>query len=103
MLCYAVFKLLHGIIRYRTSEYAITNMRVVMKTGAINRVALELMLNRLEAVKVKQSLLGQIFNYGTVELVGVGGTNDAFEFVPQPMYFRQKIQTLRDNDLESAQ
>lgn len=103
MLCYAVIKLLHGIICYRTSEYAITNMRVVMKRGVINRVALELMLNRLEAVKVKQSLLGQMFNYGTVELVGVGGTNDAFEYVPKPMYFRQKIQTLRDQDMESAQ
>ena len=95
---YSFLKLLNRLIEYRTSEYTVTNRRVVMKSGVLNRTALELMLNRLEAVTVQQPLFGQIFNYGMVLLVGIGGTRDAFKYVPRPMYFRQQIQTLRDGD-----
>ena len=94
---YTIFKIINRLIEYRTSEYTVTNLRVVMKTGVLNRMALELMLNRLEAVTVQQSLFGQIFNYGMVILVGVGGTRDAFNYVPKALYFRQKIQSNRNN------
>jgi uncharacterized membrane protein YdbT with pleckstrin-like domain len=97
-LVYAILKLVNRMIEYRTSEYTVTNLRVVMKTGVLNRMAIELMLNRLEAVTVQQSLFGQLFNYGTVVLVGVGGTRDAFSYVPQALYFRQKIQSHRNNN-----
>jgi uncharacterized membrane protein YdbT with pleckstrin-like domain len=92
---YTVFKVINRIIEYRTSEYTVTNLRVVMKTGVLNRMALELMLNRLEAVTVQQSMFGQMFNYGMVVLVGVGGTRDAFSYVPKALYFRQQIQSHR--------
>jgi len=94
---YAVLKLINRIIEYRTSEYTVTNLRVVMKTGVLNRMAVELMLNRLEAVTVQQSMFGQMFNYGTVILVGVGGTRDAFSYVPKALYFRQQIQSHRSS------
>lgn len=95
---YTILKLVNRIIEYRTSEYTVTNLRVVMKTGVLNRTAVELMLNRLEAVTVQQTLFGQMFNYGMVLLVGIGGTRDEFNYVPKPMYFRQQIQTLRTSD-----
>jgi uncharacterized membrane protein YdbT with pleckstrin-like domain len=95
---YTIFKIINRLIEYRTSEYTVTNLRVVMKTGVLNRMALELMLNRLEAITVQQTLLGQIFNYGMVILVGVGGTRDAFNYVPKALYFRQKIQSTRNSE-----
>ena len=95
---YSILKVVNRIIEYRTSEYTVTNLRVVMKTGVLNRTAVELMLNRLEAVTVQQSLFGQMFNYGMVLLVGIGGTRDEFNYVPKPMYFRQQIQTLQISD-----
>lgn len=95
---YTIFKVINRLIEYRTSEYTVTNLRVVMKTGVLNRMALELMLNRLEAVTVQQSLFGQVFNYGMVVLVGVGGTRDAFNYVPKALYFRQQIQSHRNNE-----
>lgn len=95
LIIYTLFKLINRMIEYRTSEYTVTNLRVVMKIGVLNRVAIELMLNRLEAVTVQQSLFGQMFNYGTVILVGIGGTRDAFSYVPKALYFRQQIQSHR--------
>jgi uncharacterized membrane protein YdbT with pleckstrin-like domain len=95
IVVYSVLKLINRMIEYRTSEYTVTNLRVVMKTGVLNRMAVELMLNRLEAVTVQQSLFGQMFNYGMVVLVGVGGTRDSFSYVPKALYFRQQIQNHR--------
>jgi uncharacterized membrane protein YdbT with pleckstrin-like domain len=98
LIVYSGFKLVNRIVEYRTSEYTVTNLRVVMKTGVLDRVAVELMMNRLEAVTVQQNLFGQMFNYGVVILVGVGGSRDIFNYVPKPMYFRQQVQFHRSNE-----
>lgn len=95
-LLFSLYMLLERIVTYRTSEYTVTNRRVVMKLGIFTRRSFELMLNRLEAVSVEQTLFGQMFNYGTVTVIGVGGTRDMFTYVPKPMYFRQQVQLQRD-------
>ena len=94
-LIVSIYMLVERIVTYRTSEYTVTNHRVVMKLGIFNRVSFELMLNRLEAITVEQNLFGQMFNYGTVTVIGVGGTRDMFTYVPKPMYFRQQVQVHR--------
>ena len=91
-----IYMVIERIVTYRTSEYTVTNHRVVMKLGIFTRVSFELMLNRLEAITVEQNIFGQIFNYGTVTVIGVGGTRDVFTYVPKPMYFRQQVQVHRN-------
>lgn len=77
---------------YTYSEYVITDKRIIMKTGFIRRRSLELFLNRIEGAYVEQNMLGQLFDFGTVIINGIGGTPNPFFFVPKPITFRNSIQ-----------
>lgn len=79
-------------IYYTTSEYAITNKRVLIKVGWIERKSLELLLDKVEGVSVDQSITGRIFNFGAINVIGTGGTNDRFPFIPDPLLFRKTVQ-----------
>ena len=70
--------------------YAVTNKRVILKSGIIRRDALELMLNKCEGIRINQGIWARIFNYGTL-LVTTGGMTNTFRFVSAPMKFRQAI------------
>ena len=47
-------------IRSASSEFAITNKRVLIKIGLIRRHSLELLLQRIEGIGVDQGFLGRI-------------------------------------------
>jgi len=82
------------LIEYLTSEFAITNKRVIVKVGLISRKTLEMNLQKIETVNVNQSILGRILNYGTVTIVGTGGTKEPFHYIANPLKFRKKFQEL---------
>lgn len=77
-----------------TDEFAITNKRVIIKTGLISRRTLEMNLSKIESVNVDQGILGRILGYGTIRIVGTGGTKEAFPKILQPLEFRKKFQEL---------
>lgn len=92
LLVAAIFSSLQAVIRYLTSEYGVTTKRILLKTGWISRNSLELFLDKVEAINVDQSILGRILGYGTLRVVGTGGTQDLFFYVPDPLSFRKKAQ-----------
>lgn len=79
-------------IRLRTSEFAVTNRRVLIKTGLIRRHTLELLLGRVETVGVDQGIFGRIWNYGTITVIGTGGTRELFPGIAKPLEFRKAVQ-----------
>ena len=58
---------------YAASEFAVTNKRVIVKVGVMQRRTLELLLTKVEAIAVTQSLAGQIFGCGTIMVTGRDG------------------------------
>ncbi|HOV31998.1 MAG TPA: PH domain-containing protein [Candidatus Hydrogenedens sp.] len=83
------------LIEFTTSEFAITNKRVIIKEGLISRRTLEMNLNKIESVNVIQSVLGRLLNYGTIVIVGTGGTKEPFSCICDPLTFRKKFQELQ--------
>ncbi len=79
-------------IRRATSEFAVTDRRVIMKTGVLTRKTLELNLVKIESIGVDQSLLGRMFNSGTITIIGSGGTREAFPSIGSPLAFRRAVQ-----------
>ena len=89
----ALFSLwLLPIIRQVTSEFVITNKRIIIKTGIISRQTLEMNLNKIESVNVDQGILGRILGYGTITIIGTGGTRESFHDISSPLLFRRKFQ-----------
>jgi uncharacterized membrane protein YdbT with pleckstrin-like domain len=91
----AVFALLLAIpawIDRISSEFAVTNRRVIVKVGWMERRTIETLLNKIEAIEVMQSLGGRLLNYGTIVVIGTGGTKEPFEGISAPLTFRHKVQ-----------
>ena len=80
------------IIQRWTNEFAITSKRVIIKIGLIRRHTLEMNLSKVESVDVNQSIMGRILGYGTIVVVGTGGTQEQFAAISDPMTFRKKFE-----------
>jgi len=91
----ALFSLwLSPIIRQMTSEFVITNKRVIMKTGFISRKTFEMNLQKIESVNVDQSFWGRLMGFGTVSIIGTGGSRESFADIANPLLFRRKFQEM---------
>jgi len=82
----------HTLVLYYSTDYAITNRRVIRKTGFFTQTKLGILLERIEVLEVVRPLLGRILNYGGIIIVGVGGTQEPLPYIPDPANFRKKIQ-----------
>ncbi len=89
-------------ILYRFSEYAVTDRRVIMKEGWISRRALEIFLRKLEGINVDQTITGRILSYGTLVIIGTGGTKDHYFNIPKPFEFRKIVQQQTDLLIDEA-
>ena len=83
---------LSAVIERRTSEFAVTNKRVLIKTGLIRRHSLETLLSKIEGIGVAQSILGRILGFGTIVISGTGGSKEPFHKIADPMMFRRRVQ-----------
>jgi uncharacterized membrane protein YdbT with pleckstrin-like domain len=93
----AIFTLFIAPILDRyTDEFAVTNRRVIVKTGLISRKTLEMNLSKIESVNVDQSIFGRLLGYGTITIIGTGGTRESFPNISEPLLFRKKFQELSD-------
>ncbi len=88
-------------IAYFTTEFSITNKRMVMKTGLMHRVTREVLLNRIESISIDQSLMGRLFNYGALLVTGVGGSWDPLAPLPDPLHLRNTVQEQIEEIVES--
>ncbi len=76
------------------SEYVITNRRIIIKTGFIARKSFEMNLSKIESVNVDQSVMGRILNFGSITIIGSGGTRETFHNIRQPLEFKKSFQEL---------
>ncbi|RPI22432.1 MAG: PH domain-containing protein [Acidobacteria bacterium] len=101
-LAYGLGVALTRYVRYATSEFAVTNKRVLIKLGLFRRHTLELLLSRLETIGVEQGLLARAFNYGTIVVTGTGGTREPFPQISKPLEFRRQVQSAASNWLPAT-
>lgn len=77
-----------------SDEFVITNRRVIVKTGLISRKTFEMNHSKIESINVDQGILARILGYGTIIIVGSGGTREIFPKIKNPLEFRKKFQEL---------
>ena len=91
---FGVFALVSGLrawIRRITTELAITDRRVIYKSGLLSRHTLEMNRSKVESVDVDQSILGRMFGFGTIILRGTGGSLEPMRMISDPLVFRSHI------------
>jgi uncharacterized membrane protein YdbT with pleckstrin-like domain len=95
-LAVGLLLLLTTFIKRQSSDFAVTNKRVMMKVGVFSTRSIELVLNKIEAIAVNQSFIGRIFGYGDIVITGSGGTKEAFSHIQGPLAFRRAVQSVAD-------
>ena len=89
----ALYFFLRAWIYSISTELAVTDRRVIAKFGFIRRNTTELKHSKVESLQVKQSLIGRIFDFGTLTIIGSGGTSAPIPYIRDPLSFRSAALT----------
>jgi uncharacterized membrane protein YdbT with pleckstrin-like domain len=81
-----------GLMKRNATEMAVTNKRVIVKSGLATRRTIELLLSRIESIAVEEPAVGRLLGYGTVIVRGTGGTPEVFPQIAHPLAFREQVQ-----------
>jgi hypothetical protein len=92
MLICGFVVVLIGMVRRNATEMAVTNRRVVIKTGLASRKTIEMLLNKVETIEVRETFFGRMLGCGTIVVIGTGGTPEPFDKVAHPLEFRSQVQ-----------
>ncbi|GHV39221.1 membrane protein [Bacteroidia bacterium] len=92
ILFFGLVSLVQRLLVKIGSSYAVTNKRVVLKTGIISRRSVDLILAKCEGLHIRQSVLGRIFNFGTIT-VTTGGVTSSYPYIADPLVFRREVNT----------
>src|SRR5829696_7458968 len=75
----------------KRTEIAVTDRRVIYKTGLVQRETTEINMAKIESVDVSQSILGRVFDFGTLTIRGTGETIEELRNIASPLQFRNAI------------
>ena len=81
--------LVFSMLSWNATELAVTNKRVILKTGLLRRFTSELYLQRCEGVDVNQNFMERMMGFGTVIIRGVGTELPAIQYVDKPREFKK--------------
>lgn len=82
---------IYPTVQRYTDEFVVTDRRIIIKKGLISYFTLEINLERVETVNVHQSILGRILGYGSITIIGTGGTRESFHDISNPLEFRRSF------------
>ena len=87
----ALYLLFHAWFDRWTTEIAVTNRRIIYKTGFIRRETNEMHMDKVESVRVDQSVLGRLLDYGDVNVIGTGTGFEPLRRIAAPLDLRNHI------------
>lgn len=82
-----------GISALATTELALTNKRII---GRMRKQRLTIPFEDIESVRVRRSILGAVFNYGSITIIG-NGIRIRFPGITKPRDMKALIDTAVEN------
>jgi hypothetical protein len=90
------------LIFMTTTEVAITNRRVIRKSGWLSWHTSELELSSVEAVNLYQSIWGRILGCGRIEIHGNGDDVWVSPLISAPVRFRRELEAALSSPAPTA-
>jgi uncharacterized membrane protein YdbT with pleckstrin-like domain len=87
----AVVLLIQEWLKWWVTEIAVTDRRVIYKTGLVQRQTNEMNMDKVESVQINQSILGRMLDYGTVTILGTGEGFETLRTIASPIELRNSI------------
>lgn len=79
---------------YHFSALLIKNKQVILITGVLVRQTIDIPLNKIACIDIRQSIFGSILQYGTLVITGTGGTSQYIKLLNKPLTCRRYIEQL---------
>jgi len=86
------------IIEYVNEEYCITNRRLIIKRGVFSENITDIPIEKLEGMTLIQGVMGGVFKYGTIQIMGLGGSRPCLITVGKPYAVRRKIAMIMEKN-----
>jgi len=93
-----IITLTRTLAKYYTTELAVTNKRVIAKTGWISRSTIELLIHKVESIQVLQPASQRMFGYGSVVISAAGEENAMITGISNPIEFRDQYYEAEENN-----
>ncbi len=97
LLLLPILSLVRDVLIWSNRQYIITNRRVIQTAGVLNRHVMDSSLEKVNDIKLEQSFLGRILNYGDVEILTASeaGSN-VFRRIANPTGFKRALLNARE-------
>lgn len=73
------------------TEIAVTDRRVIYKSGIFSRRTVEMNVDQIESVEVHQSIVGRMLGYGDIAVHGTGEGIENISLISDPLRVRSAI------------
>ena len=87
----ALFAIARAYFVRWSTEIAVTDRRIIFKRGIIRRHTVEMNMQKVESVDVDQTLIGRLFNYGSVTIRGTGSSFENLRMIDHPLKLRSMV------------
>ncbi len=94
LLLIPTVKAIIATTQYCSTEYLVTDKRVMEKYGLIATHTDEMNLNKVENVTVTYTFFGKLFNFGTLCIYGAGRNNIVFTHIKNAENVKKQINEL---------
>ncbi|MEW6718681.1 MAG: PH domain-containing protein [Chloroflexota bacterium] len=106
LLMLPLVSLLRDVLIWLNRKYVVTNRRVIHMSGVISKSVIDSSLEKVNDVKMVQSMLGRIFDYGDIEILTASelGVN-RFTRIARPIQFKTAMLNAKaqlEQDLSSG-
>ncbi|MBN2549625.1 MAG: PH domain-containing protein [Anaerolineales bacterium] len=93
-----IASMVRDILIFTNHQFIITNRRVIQISGIINKSTTDSSLEKVNDVKMSQSVLGRMFNYGDIEIMTASelGVN-LFRRIERPIRFKTAMLNAKES------
>ena len=92
IIIFGIVYFIAEMVRLNTTEFVVTDRRVVKKTGLWSANVEEITLDSIEGSSLNQGILGRIFGFGRLSVHGRGETHIQFPNMAHPQKFRAEAE-----------
>lgn len=81
-------------LTYLCASLVLKKQQLILSTGLFVRKIVDIPLAKIESIDISQSIFGSIFRYGSLTIVGTGGTHHHIHYLHKPLTCRRYIEQL---------
>lgn len=84
-----LISLIRDVLIWVNLKFIITNLRVIRLSGVLNKNVTDSSLEKVNDVRMTQSMFGRIFDYGDIEIMTASEVGvDIFKCISDPIHFK---------------